>query len=117
MATTAFSEELVEALVEASAERDPVPGLGGTVGFGVGKKVETVVSIVDGRAIGSVDAEPGATVPFTPAQFEAWLDGELNLSRAYTKGDLKATGKTGDLLAALELLDDRMVVDQLPRSE
>ncbi len=113
MATEEFSEAFVEALVSASAERDLVPGLMGTVGFGVGKKVQAVIAIVDGRAIGAVEEDPGATVPFTAAQFEAWLGGDLNLSQAYTKGDLKATGKTGDLLAALELLDDRAVVCSL----
>lgn len=117
MAKAIFTDEWAQALITLSAGRKPVPGLGGVVGFGVGKKPQVVVSIVDGQAKSITEDEFGAHVPFTGAQALAWLDGELNLTEAYTKGDLKATGKTGDLLSALELLDDRTVADSLPRPE
>ena len=48
-------------------------------------------------------------LPFTGQQYQEWLDGSLNLSAAYTKGDLRAVGPTGPLLAALEVFDDRRV--------
>lgn len=117
MAKAIFTDEWAQALITLSADRVRVPGLGGVVGFGVGKKPQVVVSIVDGRAESITEDESGAHVPFTGAQALAWLDDELNLTEAYTKGDLKATGKTGDLLSALELLDDRAVADALPRPE
>lgn len=114
MASTVFTEAWVQSLVAASAGREPVPGLDGIVGFGIGKKVHVVVEIVSGRAVGPSTVDPEVVVPFTGAQVQAWYDGELNLTESYTKGDLKATGKTGALLAAAELLDDRSVVAQLP---
>lgn len=115
MTSAVFTDEWMQALVDASAGREAVPGLGGVVDLGIGKTVQATLCIVDGRAVGAADAETGAHIPFTGAQLDAWQDGELNLTQAYTKGDLKATGKTGDLLAALELLDDRSIVDGLPR--
>ncbi len=115
MATAVFGEEWIQALVQASANRESTPGLDGIIGFGIGKSIQATVSIVAGRAVGPSDEEPGAVVPFTGAQLVAWNANELNLTEAYTKGDLKATGRTGHLLAALELLDDRSVADALPR--
>ncbi len=115
MTSAVFTNEWVQALVEASVGREAIPGLGGIIDLGVGKTVQATLSIVDGRAIGSSEEEAGGHIPFTGAQLEAWQNGELNLTQAYTKGDLKATGKTGHLLAALELLDDRSIVDRLPR--
>lgn len=117
MAKAIFTDEWAQALITSSATRELVPGLCGIVGFGVGKKPQVILSIVDGRAVAVIEEEMGAHMPFTGAQALAWLANELNLTEAYTKGDLKATGKTGDLLAALELLDDRSVADSLPRPE
>lgn len=108
-----FSPEWATQLIEASADRELVPGLRGVVGFGVGKKPQVVVSFVDGRAVELVEGDPVAHMPFTGKQVEAWLAGDLVLAQAFTKGDLKATGPTGDLLAALELLDDRAVVTKV----
>lgn len=114
MAKSPFNDAWATALVAASAERELVPGLCGIVGFGVGKKIQATVSIVDGRAQETDAEEPGVHIPFTGAQALAWRAGELNLTQAYTKGDLKPVGRTGDLLAALELLDDPAVIAGMP---
>ncbi len=114
MTSAVFTDEWVQALVEASAGRVAIPGLGGVIDLGIGKTVQMTLSIVDGRATGTSEEDAGAHIPFTGAQLEAWQNGELDLTQAYTKGDLKATGRTGHLLAALELLDDRSIVDGLP---
>lgn len=106
-----FSAGWAESLIEATADREPVPGLHGVVGFGVGKKPQVVVAFGDGRALRVLDEEPAAHIPFTGAQVEAWLAGDLVLAQAFTKGDLRATGSTGALLSALEILDDRSIVD------
>ncbi len=115
MTSAVFTDEWVQALVVASAGREAIPGLGGVIDLGIGKTVQATLCIVDGRATGSSEEDAGAHIPFTGAQLEAWQNAELDLTEAYTKGDLKATGKTGHLLAALELLDDRSIVDGLPR--
>ncbi len=108
-----FDDAFVDALVSASAARSEVAGSSGVVGLGIGKKVLATLEIVDGRVVGSTDAEPAVTIVFTGAQVESWKSGELNLSQAYMRGDLKPVGHTGPLTAALEIFDDADVVAAL----
>ncbi len=108
-----FNDAFVESLVQATADRSEVAGSSGVVGLGIGKKVLATVEIVDGRVTGSTDADPAVTLVFKGAQVDAWLDGELNLTRAYMRGDFKPVGHTGPLMAALEVLDDPGVVSAL----
>ena len=109
-----FDETFVERLVAATAERPEVPGSSGIVGFGIGKKVLATVEITNGRVVGPVaDVDPAVTLVFKGAQVDAWIDGELNLTQAYMRGDFKPVGHAGPLTAALEVLDDPTVISQL----
>ncbi len=101
----AFSEEWVAELVEASAERVGVPGVSGIVGLGTGKKPKVVLQFTEGKVSGLSDAEPEVVIPISAAQLEQWNQGDLKLTVAYMKGDVKPVGSTGALLAALEVLD------------
>ncbi len=101
----AFSEEWVAELVEASAERVGVPGVSGIVGLGTGKKPKVVLQFSEGKVLGTSDAEPEVIIPIPDAQLDLWAQGELKLTVAYMKGDVKPVGSTGALLAALEVLD------------
>ncbi len=105
-----FTPDFVDELVAVSAEREPIPGMSGDVGLGVGSKVDAskvsvVMSIVDGRAIGTTDRAPDIVIGLAKKQVPEWLDGSLVLTEAYMKGDLKPVGASGPLFAALELLD------------
>lgn len=102
-----------EALVAASADRRRGSGLAGRVQLALGSSSAVVVEIADGRVIAVSRDEPEVRIPFTQAQFQAWLDGDLHLSRAYMRGDIKPEGSSGALLAALEVLDDPAVVAEL----
>lgn len=102
----AFSPEWVSALVAASAGRGGVPSVSGVVGLGTGKKSSVVLNITEGQVTGPIDSEPEVVIPISEAQIDAWNKGELSLSVAYMKGDLKPVGSTGALLAALEVLDN-----------
>lgn len=108
-----FNDAFVDAIVAATADRAELAGSSGIVGLGIGKKVLATLEIVDGRVVGPTDAEPAVTIVFTGAQVESWLGGELHLSQAYMRGDLKPVGHTGPLTAALEILDDADVVAAL----
>lgn len=112
-----FDTDFAGALVAATADRRTVAGLSGVVELAVGKTKSVIVEIVDGRVIGIPEGiEPGnanVRIAFTGAQRQAWLDGELDLTKAYMRGDLKPEGRSGDLFAALELLDDPAVYHQL----
>lgn len=100
-----FSDEWVAELIEASAQRVGVPGVSGVVGLGTGKKPKVVLQFSEGKVLGLSDAEPEVIIPIPGAQMEAWASGELKLTVAYMKGDVKPVGSTGALLAALEVLD------------
>lgn len=100
-----YSDEWVSELVAATAERAGVPGVSGVVGLGTGKKPKVVLAFSDGRVVGPSDAEPEVIIPISGPQMEQWTHGELNLTVAYMKGDVKPVGSTGALLAALEVLD------------
>ncbi len=105
-----FGSEWVEEVVALSAGREPIPGMTGVVALGIGSKVDTTnahvfLSITDGIADGSTSNTPDVTLPFTKRQVERWLEGELVLTEAYMKGDIKPVGASGPLFAALELLD------------
>lgn len=108
MTIEALSPEWVEALASASAERDGAD-LGGVVAVTIGKTRRAVFEIAGGRVVGASDAEPGVAIPVTGAQLDAWTRGELDLSVAYMRGDIKPEGSTGTLLAALEVLSDPQV--------
>lgn len=112
-----FDADFAGALVAATADRRTVTGLSGLVELAVGKTKSVIIEIVDGRVVGVPESiEPGSAnvrITFTGAQRAAWLAGELDLTKAYMRGDLKPEGRSGDLLAALELLDDPAVYQQL----
>lgn len=105
LAADPFSEEWVAELVTATVGRDGVPGVSGQVGLGHGKTAKIVVEISEGKVLGVTNAEPEVIIPISKAQLEEWSEGQLSLTVAYMKGDLKPTGSTGALLAALEVLD------------
>ena len=100
-----FSDEWIGELVEATADRDGVPGVSGVVGIGHGKTAKVVLEFSEGKVMGSSDSEPEVIVPITKAQLCEWAAGDLKLTVAYMKGDVKPVGSTGALLAALEVLD------------
>lgn len=104
-----FSDEWVAELVTATAGRAGVPGVSGQVGLGHGKTAKIVLEISEGKVLGLTNAEPEVIIPISKVQLEEWSDGQLNLTVAYMKGDLKPTGSTGALLAALEVLDSGVV--------
>lgn len=106
-----LSEEWVEALVSASADR--VAPFDAVVAFTIGKTKRAVVEISSGRVTGPSDAEPAVTIPFTGKQLDAWTADEIDCSVAFMKGDLKPEGSTGALLAVLDLLDDAGVRSRL----
>ncbi len=108
-----FDAAFVDALVAATGDRRSVGGLSGVVELATGKTTSVVVEFDDGRCVGVSDREPGVRIQLTGAQIAAWLAGELHLGEAYMRGDVKPDGRTGDLLAALEVLDDRVVVERL----
>ena len=108
MTAPALSDEWLAALVAATANRASAGGLGGSVTITVPRKKLTV-RFDDGKVVGAEDDEVDTVLPFTGQQYDDWLAGLLNLSSAYTKGDLRAVGPTGPLLAALEVLDDPAV--------
>ncbi len=110
LAGAPFDEGFVDAMVQATSDRPMTPGLSGHVALGVGSKVDAakadvVVSIRDGRVVGSSDETAEAVVILSRAQVEAWTAGAFVPSEAYMRGDLKPTGASGPLFAALETLD------------
>lgn len=112
-----FDQDFADALVRATADRADAAGLCGIVELALGKTSSLVLELVDGRVVGVAEGvEPGAAnvrIPFTGGQRAAWLAGELDLTKAYMRGDLKPEGRSGDLIAALELLGDPAVYRQL----
>ncbi len=112
-----FGPEFAAALVAATADRADAAGLSGIVELAIGKTTSVIIEIANGRVIGVAEGvEPGGAnvrIQFTGAQRAAWLAGELGLTTAYMRGDLKPEGRSGDLIAALELLDDPAVYSQL----
>lgn len=100
----------IDELVAATSEREPISSLNGIVGLGIGSKVNVtnasaVFSIVEGRATGVSEETPEVAIPFSAKQLDEWMSGDLVLTEAYMKGDLKPVGASGPLFAALELLD------------
>ncbi len=109
----ALDSAFAAALAEATTGRGSAGGLSGVVELATGKNTSVVVAFVDGRCEGATDREPGVRIQLTGAQLGAWLAGDLHLGEAYMRGDVKPEGRSGDLLAALEVLDDRAVVERL----
>lgn len=101
----AFSDEWVNQLVAVTADRAGVPGVSGVVGLGTEKSPQVVLQFQEGKVAGPSQAEPEVVIPITQLQLDAWTRGELSLSVAYMKGDVKPVGSSGALLAALEVLD------------
>ncbi len=99
-----LSEAWVEALVEASAEREG--RVSGTVELAVGKTRQARIVIDRGRVTGVHDAEADVRVPLTGAQLEAVFSGSESLAQAFMRGDVKPEGSTGALLALVELVED-----------
>ncbi len=110
-----FDDAFVERLIAATAERDVVPGFDAVVGFTIGKTQQAVVEIESGRVVRGLDreTEAGISLVFTGAKADQWMAGEFGLAVAYMKGDFKPVGSTGDLAAALEVLDDPAVIAKL----
>lgn len=105
-----------QALVAATADREDAGGLAGVVALTIGKSAMLVVAFDNGRVriVNPVDeGEIDARIPFSPAQFEAWLSGGFNPAEAYMKGDLKPEGRSGPVAAALEVLADPVVISAL----
>lgn len=107
-----LSEDWLARLIEVTADRPAAGGLCGVVTVTVPRKKLTLV-FADGKVIGSQDEAVETVLPFTGKQYDAWLAGDFGLSTNYTKGDLRATGPTGPLLAALEVFDDPAVPSAL----
>ena len=105
-----FTADFIDELAALSAGRPPIPGLSGDVGLGVGSKVDAsnvavVVAIIDDQVTGTTDRGPDVVIGLSKKQVPEWLSGELVLTEAYMKGDLKPVGASGPLFAGLELLD------------
>jgi len=108
-----LNAEWVEALVEASSQRQ---GLSGVVAIAVGKTDRVVFEISGGRVVAA--AEPGGaqvTIPVTADQLTSILDGTESLAQAFMRGDVKPEGSTGALLAAVELFEDAGFRQRLAR--
>ncbi len=95
-----LSEAWAGELISLSSTREPIPGLSGVVGLG-----DLTLSIVDGRAVALSDDTPEIVIPLAPKQVTEWWSGDLVLTEAYMKGDVKPVGASGALFAGLELLD------------
>ncbi len=108
MSLAPLSDEWLAALITATADRASAGGLRGRVTVSVPRKKLTLV-FDDGKVTGAEEGDVETVLPFTGQQYQDWVDGTLNLSAAYTKGDLRAVGPTGPLLAALEVFDDPAV--------
>lgn len=105
-----FTDAFIEELVTISQARQPIPGLSGDVGLGIGSKIDesnvaVVIGIVDGQVTGPTDRPCEAVIGLSKKQVPEWLSGDLVLAAAYMKGDLKPTGASGAIFAGLELLD------------
>lgn len=106
----ALTEEWVEALVAASAAApdDRVGDRSGAIELTIGKKRRAVVSMVEGRVVGSSDAEGDdidVSIPFTDDQLRAYLSGEKSIAQDYIRGDVKPVGSTGPWLSFIELVE------------
>ena len=118
--TDALSPAWIEAMVEASRDRQSVAP-GGVVAITIGKTKRAVFEIDQGR----VRAVPGGdeaasegddahgeepavevTIPVTGKQLTALVEGSESLAQAFMRGDIKPEGATGPLLAAIELFED-----------
>ncbi|MFT7601545.1 MAG: hypothetical protein ACI8TP_004504 [Acidimicrobiales bacterium] len=106
MSVSPLSDEWVESLVASSTDREPTPGLDGTVTLAIGKKTKATIGIADGLVIGPASEPADIQVPFTAKLLDAWAAGEISLSVAYMKGDLKPVGPTRAILAFLSAFDD-----------
>lgn len=111
--------ELGERLVAATAARTPVPTGSGRVAITIGKTNAVTLVIADGVVVevDSLDVADAATadgrIPFTKAQLGEYIAGHWPLTEAYMKGDLKPEGRSGPLLAMLEILDAPEVLEAL----
>ncbi len=102
-----LDDEWVEGLVKASAGIDASGDGSAVVAFTIGKKQKAVLSIVDGRVVGTGDDDAVAvTIPVTGDQLAAFIDGSESLARSYMMGDVKPVGATGALLAVVELFEN-----------
>lgn len=90
--------------VEVTAGR-PDTGLDGTAVITVGKEAVLTVIIEGGRVVGEGGAEGDCELPFTRRQLDAYLAGDLDPTVEYMRGDLKPTGSTQAILAALDVLE------------
>lgn len=95
--------------METTADRIPT-GLDGTAAITVGKESLMALIIEDGRIVGEATGETDCDLPFTARQLEAYLTGDLSPTVEYMRGDLKPTGSTRAILAALDALEACRVV-------
>ncbi len=99
-----FDEEWLAGAIERSANR-PGTGLHGTATLLKGKAELVRIAVEDGRIVHAGDGPSHCDFPFTAGQITSYLAGDLKLAVEYTRGDLKATGSTGAILATIDALD------------
>ena len=105
-----LSDAWILDLVAASAEAadDQVGDRSGVIAFAIGKSRRAVVSMVDGRIVGPIEAaeaEIDVSIPVTEEQLVDYLSGSESMAQAYIRGDIKPVGSTGPLLALIELVE------------
>lgn len=102
-----LNEAWIAGLVEASAGLADGCGHSGVVAVTIGKSQQAVLDIVDGRVVGSGDADSVAvTVPVTTEQLEGYTTGAISMATDYMRGDVKPVGSTGAFLALLGLFEN-----------
>lgn len=102
-------------LVAASADLDPADR-SAVVAVTIGKSQQAVLSIVEGRVVGSgADDDVAVTVPVTSEQLGSFVDGSASVAKAYMRGDLKPVGSTGAFLALVELFENPTFREKLTR--
>ena len=102
--TMSVDQSWLDAAVEASQGREPT-GLHGSARLLLGKTELITVQIEDGRIVGPAVGTAECEIPFSPSQAEALAEGSLNLAVEYMRGDLKPTGSTAAIMAAIDALD------------
>jgi hypothetical protein len=94
----------LEGAVVASRGAPPT-ALFGSAALIVNGETVITVEISDGRVVGQAAGPPGCEIPLNDDQVEALVTGSAELSADYMRGDLKPTGSTASILAALNALD------------
>lgn len=102
MPSATLDQAWVAASVTATADRAG-SGLYGTAEFKLSDG-SVGIEVEDGRIVGTPTGTADVLFPLTDAQVGAYLAGELDLSVAYMKGDLKPEGSTAAIVCVLEVM-------------